>query len=44
MFIGSRRSHVYIKGGVAMPNEIQNGGQIQNDDKLLALQASIYRR
>ena len=29
------------KRGVAGPNEIQNGGQIQNDYKLLALQASV---
>ena len=28
------------KRRVAGPNEIQNGGQIQNDYKLLALQAS----
>ena len=42
MFIGNRCSHAHIKGGVAGPNEIQNGGQIQNDYKLLALQASVY--
>ena len=40
MFIGSHCSHVHIKGG-ARPNEIQNSGKIQNDDKLLALQPNI---
>ena len=30
-----------IKKGGAGPNEIQNGGQIQNDYKLLSLQASV---
>ena len=32
------------KRGVAGPNEIQNGGQIKKDNKLLALQPAYNER
>ena len=41
MFIGNRCSHAPIKGGVAGPNEIQNGGQIQNEASFFTA-GSVY--
>ena len=35
------RGNTAYERGVAGPNEIQNGGQIQKDYKLLALQARV---
>ena len=39
--IMGRKKRIMCGCLVAGPNEIQNGGQIKNDYKLLALQASV---